>query len=81
MAPRWKASLSPQLASRENSQESQKSIYTAPETKGIPIYNRMLASYPRSGNPLLRLPLRNGFGFETYSLDNEGDDRDFGPDE
>jgi hypothetical protein len=40
-----------------------------------------LASYPRSGNTLLRLLLRNGLGLETYSLHNEGDDKDFGQDE
>lgn len=40
-----------------------------------------LASYPRSGNTLLRLLLRNGLGLETYSLHNEGDDKDFGKDD
>lgn len=37
-----------------------------------------LASYPRSGNTLLRTMLFKSFGLRTYSLHAEGDDKDFG---
>jgi hypothetical protein len=40
-----------------------------------------LASYPRSGNTLLRILLRQAFGLETFSIHPKGDDRDFGDDE